>query len=74
MFIAQNMKAGIFIEDEKIVYQGDVGNMVYFINTGSVIVQLRQSALDKVTATFKTMLKVKNFAGKMKKNLIGKRL
>lgn len=73
MFIAKNMKAAIYMEDEKIVFQGDVGNMVYIINTGTVVAQLRQSALDNFTATVTTMLKAKAFARKLKKNVITKK-
>ena len=69
MFIAQNMKAAIFVEDEKIVYQGDVGRMVFIINSGTAVAQLRQSALDNFTGTVTTMINVKIFAKKLKKNM-----
>ena len=68
------MKAAIYVEDEKIVYQGDVGKMVYIMINGTVVAQLRQSAIDNFTASVKTMLKAKAFARKLKKNVISKKL
>ena len=59
MFIAENMEAKICMQDERVVFQGEVGDMVFILIQGSVDVELRQSADEQFSASVQTMLKVK---------------
>ena len=51
MFIAENMQAKICMQDEKVVFQGEAGDMVFILIQGSVDVEIRESADERFTAT-----------------------
>lgn len=66
MFIAHEMKPFLCIDDETIIFQGDVGNHAYIITEGKVQIIIKRTVTSDIKDDINNEVKIKSFVKKKK--------